>query len=79
MEFEELWTIGTLLMGVTIVALFTGVFYHTVVGTGYLAENLVLVGFGLFVLTVAFTVIAVLRVYTQQCRLRYRRKSLRLD
>lgn len=79
MEFEELWTIGTLLMGVTIVATFSGLFYHTVIGSGFLGEKLVMAGFGLFILTIAFTVLAVLRIYTQQCRLRYRRKSLRLD
>lgn len=79
MEFEELWTIGTLLMGVTVVATFSGIFYHTVVGSGIMAQNLVLIGFALFVLTVAFTVVAVVKVYTQQCRLRYRRKSLKLD
>jgi hypothetical protein len=79
MEFEELWTIGTILMGVTVVATFSGLFYHTVVGTGILGDNLVFAGFGLFVLTITFTVVAVLKVYTQQNRLKYRRKSLRLD
>lgn len=79
MEFEELWTIGTLLMGVTVVATCSGFFYHTVVGTGMVGDNLVLAGFGLFLLTVVFTVMAVLRVYTQQCRLKYRRKSLKLE
>lgn len=79
MDFEELWTVGTLLMGVTIVATCSGFFYHSFVGTGIVGDNLKLAGFGLFVLTVIFTVGAVLRVYTQQCRLKYRRKSLKLE
>jgi len=79
MEFEELWTIGTILMGITIVATGTGVFYHAVLGTGFMAKNLVMIGFTLFIITVFFTLIAVLRVYTQHCRLRYRRMSLKLD
>jgi hypothetical protein len=79
MEFEELWTIGTILMGITIVATCSGIFYHAVLGAGFLGKNLLMIGFALFLITVFFTVIAVLKVYTQHCRLRYRRKSLRLD
>lgn len=76
MEFEELWTIGTILMGVTIVALGSGLFYHGVLGAGLLGKNLLMIAFSLFLITVIFTVVAVLKVYTQNCRLKYRRQSL---
>ena len=79
MEFEELWTIGTILMGITIVLTCSGVFYHAVLGAGFMGKTLLMIAFSLFVVTVFFTVIAVVKVYTQNCRLRYRRNSLKLD
>ena len=78
MEFSTLWTTGQVLMGITLFVTLVGFVYHAT-GAGLIGQTWLAIGSALFAVTAAFTVTAVVKVYTQYCRLKFRRRSLHLD
>ena len=78
MEFSTLWTTGQILMGFTLFVTLIGFLYHAT-GAGLIGQNWLAIGSILFALTATFTITAVIKVYTQYNRLKFRRKGLHVD
>lgn len=78
MEFSTLWTTGQILMAFTLFVTLTGVTYHAT-GLGLIGQTWLTIGLVLFAISSFFTVTGVIKVYTQYCRLKFRRKSLHVD